>query len=171
MSSIFSKYGINASQIPFNPVLFEATLSTYVENTPFVVGFNSTGTVTENYTTGLGSLSTRLVVTGIAGTSEVAWVTDRTVNLTSFTTLNITWQQVGDAVNTNSSRLCVSTTKDDDSTVFDARISNTNTFGIQTDTLDISGLNGHYFVRVHSRDNSGSISVDTDLIVYKVWLE
>jgi hypothetical protein len=173
MSSIFVKYGVLSSVNipPINPILFEATATTYEENTPFVVGFNSTGTVTENYTDGLGSLSTRLNVTGITGVSEVAWVTDVLVNLTGYSSLKISWRQVGDANNNNASRLVVSTNKTADSTTFDARIANANTFTLQTDTLDISGLSGKYYIRVHARDNSASVSINSDLIVYKIWLE
>jgi hypothetical protein len=172
MSSIFTKYGVlSSSAIAFNPILFEATSTTYEENTPFVVGFNSTGTVTENYTDGFGSLSTRLNVTGITDVSEVGWVTDVLVNLTAYSSLKITWRQVGDANNNNASRLVVSTNKTADSTTFDARISNANTFSLQTDTLDISGLSGNYYIRVHARDNSTIASIDSDLIVYKIFLE
>lgn len=167
--SIFAKYGV--TKFNRDPLLFTTDNVKSTENTSFVVGFNASGTVTENHIDVLGQYSTRLQVAGVAGTSEVAWVTDTMVELTAYSSLKITWAQNGDANNNNSSRLCVSTSKNDDSTVFDLRLSNTNTFSKQTDTLDISTLSGQFYIRIHARDNSGSVSVSSDLLVYEIELE
>jgi hypothetical protein len=151
----------------FNPLLFEGQ----TENTSFVQGFNTGGSnaITEDYFDGIEYV-TRISVPGITGVSDLAWVTDVTVDLTNYSSIEITWSQVGDANNNASSRLCVSSNKTADSNTFDARLSKANIFSKVTETLDISGLSGSYYIRVHARDNSTIASVNSIVHVYKIEL-
>lgn len=157
----------------FNPILFDTDGSGSTENTSFVTGFNTGGSnaVTENfYDSSLSSYSTRLNVPGITGVSEIGWVTDVTVDLTGYSSLEVTWRQAGTANNNNSSRLVVSTNKTADSNTFDARATAINTFSLTTTSLDVSGLSGSYYIRVHARDNSSFSSITSTLYVYKIEL-
>lgn len=155
----------------FNPILFETDGSGSTENTSFVTGFNTGGSnaVTENLLDGF-TYSTRLNVPGISGVSEIGWVTDVTVDLTGYSSLEVTWRQGGTGNNNNSSRLVVSTNKTADSNTFDARVTAANTFSTTTTSLDVSGLSGSYYIRVHARDNSSFASVTSTLYVYKIEL-
>lgn len=151
----------------FNPLLFE----NQTENTSFVQGFNTGGSnaITEDYLDVI-EYGTRINVPGIAGVSDLAWVTDVTVDLTNYSSVEITWRQAGTANNSTSSRLCVSSNKTADSNTFDARLSKANTFSKVTESLDVSGLSGNYYIRVHARDNSTFASVTSTVIVYKIEL-
>lgn len=103
------------------------------------------------------NLSTRTISIAAAAageTSEVTTVTDVLVDLTDWNSISIDWENIGTATIENISALRVSTIKNGDQSTFDAGVQLTNVFARQTSTVDVSGLTGNYYVRVHARDNS-----------------
>ena len=105
-----------------------------------------------------------------SGSAERVYVTDATVNLTNYGSLKIEWENTGDSKDENVSALCVSTGKTNWYNTYNARILEKQDFGKKTSTLDISGMSGDYYIRVHTRDLAGT-ATKAELKVYKVWLE
>jgi hypothetical protein len=170
---IFINYGVKNQGIgePFNPILFTTTATDYIENTSFVQGYVlAGGTITENNFDGTRK-NVLITASPIQARSEITWVTDKAINLTPYSLLKIRWRNTGSTTSTNVSRLCVSTNKTGDSTTFDARINKTNTFNEIEESLNISALNGNYFIRVHSRDDAINASITCNVFVYEIKLE
>ena len=85
---------------------------------------------------------------------EETWVTIDTVTLTDWSQIEIDWENTGDNTNRNLSYLVVSDDQSGDHTVFDARLDKQGSFGRTTDLLDVSGLTGDYYVRIHARNTT-----------------
>lgn len=106
-------------------------------------------------------------------TAEIAWVTDGPLDLSGYSTLYIDWQNSAGTSNTNNhSYFVVSNNRDTAGTDYVLRINKSNRFNRMTESIDVSGLTGSYYIRVHARDNdTGSSSRVSDIYVYKIWLD
>jgi len=104
-------------------------------------------------------------------TAEGTVVTDALVDLTDVNTIHIDWLNNGNASDDNESYLVVSTNKTDSHATYDARLAKVNTFTRTTDTLDVSGLTGDHYIRVHARDANATAQVVSGVYMYKLWLE
>ena len=82
---------------------------------------------------------------------EETWVTIEAVDLTDWSQIEIDWENTGVANNQNLSYLVVSDDQSGNHTVFDARLDRQGSFGRTIDLLDVSGLTGEYYVRIHAR--------------------
>ena len=134
------------------------------ENVDWIQG--SASGVTFN--TGDIEISTELTTT----TVESYAVTNVLVDLTNINTLKIDWQgSVYQAV-APGMHLCVSTTKLGTNTTYNARLSGGNvSFARRTDSLDVSGLTGNYYLRIHTYKRFSSSASQVSLTVYNVWGE
>jgi hypothetical protein len=108
---------------------------------------------------------------GGTGANERSISTANSVNLTGINTLYITWD--GQVTNGTSqfSAFIVGTNPAVGFSTFTSRIIlNTQDFsGPITSSLDVSGLTGNYFIRVHQRDSSTSSLTGGQIQVYRIW--
>lgn len=119
------------------------------------------------YSTGAGSQSKEsdhlyLLADYVASSAERTYVLDSAVNLTNVDTLYVDWENIdGDYV-----YLVVSTDKTSHYNVYDYRYGHTvGGFSRETNSLDVSGASGNYYIRVHAR---GTFN-DAELLVYGVY--
>ena len=114
-----------------------------------------------------------LFARGTASTSsQVSFTTDNKVNLSNISILYIDWENTGDNSTSNSSRFLVGNTKDSTSGEFETRIVVERNFARKIDILDVSSLNGEYYIRVFTNDSTGTSNpVDSETKVYRVWGE
>jgi hypothetical protein len=111
---------------------------------PFVAGY-SAGTGAQTKT------ATYMQVSATANDGQRTYVTDSAVDLTAWDQVVITWQNAGGNSANQYSHLAVSTSKMSDYATNNAILTKQNTFAQTTATLDVSSLNGSYYIRVHAR--------------------
>ena len=97
--------------------------------------------------------------------SEMAAVTDEMVDLTGIDLIEIDWASHDE--NDGLSALIASTNKDGDATIYDARFIRNYAFVRRIDTLDVSGLTGNHYIRIHAVQN---IKDSYTVYAYKVRL-
>ena len=135
-----------------------------VENIPWVNGYSlRTGTQEKR-------VNHLYLLTEGEQTSERTFVTDIAIDLTAIKTLYIDWENTGDNHSDNKSRLIASKNKTSSAITFDARLSVDGSFGRATDILDVSGLSGSFFIRVHASLGT-NVYRKSELKVYRVWGE
>jgi hypothetical protein len=123
-------------------------------------------TQTANYTRVYASLARAV--------AEIAWVTDDPVDLSGYSRLYIDWQNsAGASNNNNHAYFGVSVDQNTAAAgLATPRLAKTNRFNRTTESIDISGLTGNYYIRVHARDNdTGRTARTSDIYVYKIWVE
>jgi hypothetical protein len=112
---------------------------------------------------------------GESTTNERTARTTNTVDLTNISTLYIDWEGLTSAPATNqTANFIVSTSSTGSFSTFTARtqvIFSAFSGDRRTSSLDVSGLTGNYFIRVHSRDGSSTFGRWNEIIVYRVWGE
>jgi hypothetical protein len=168
MKSIFTQYGVLASSLIRLPLYTEGT-----ENVSWVKGIDSVtgaGTVGGGTLTEGGSYATLVIDNQPTGfmTTNIAYVTDSTVDVTNYTTAYVDWE----VISAGTFALIVSTEKNDDIDEFDAKVSYGAGTGRKTSSVSISGLSGSHYVRVNAYN--ATIGPDEELSeirVHKVWLE
>jgi hypothetical protein len=135
------------------PVAESFLYNSGTEFVSFVPGYSNgvTGDLTE------GALST-VIRAFTNNNTERVWVTDSTVDLTGWDQLQITWSNTGANDTDNLSRIIVSTNKNGDynDAPIAASLNKTSTFSEISETVDISALNGNYYIRVHARRNGNN---------------
>lgn len=95
------------------------------------------------------------------------YVTDSVVDLTNINTIWIDWENVGDAK--QYSCLIASTNKTATYTTYNARLMVTGNFSRTEQSLDVSGLSGNHYIRIHA---TGPVALAYSKInAYKVWIE
>ena len=95
------------------------------------------------------------------------YVTDSTVDLTNISTVWIDWENVGDA--TQYSCLIASTNKTATYISYNARLLVTGNFSRTEQSLDVSGLSGNHYIRIHA---TGPVDLAYSKIkAYKVWVK
>lgn len=123
----------------------------------------------EGYSMGTGSQSkggSYFSLSASAVYGQRTYVIDRRIPLLRYSSLKADWQITDGGQ--GSLYLCISTSKDENHSVYEERVERTGSFTRGTDTMDISGINGKFYVRVHLR---ASITWGLSARVYKVWLE
>ena len=171
MNSIFIKYGVLAQ------VVGVATLPLYTEgteNVSWVQGINSRsgsgfGGSSRSYTEG-GSYITLEIDNTPTGfiTANVAGVTNSTVDVTNYTTAYVEWEVISEGT----FALIVSTEKNDDIDVFDAKVTYGAGTGRKTSSVSISGLSGSHYVRVNAYAVTNAPDEEfIEIRVHRVWLE
>jgi hypothetical protein len=166
MKSLFSQYG--TSGVTKLLLYTEGT-----ENVSWVKGIDSQtgsgfGTSANTYTEGASYITLKIVnePTGFI-TSEVATVTDSTVDITGYKRVVVDWE----VISAGSFYLIVSTEKNDDSNEFDAMVFSSAT-GRRTSYLPINSLSGSFFIRVNARAVTVAPNTTTrEIRIHKVWLE
>lgn len=110
------------------------------------------------------------VITGTTTNgAETAWVTDQPVDLTGWDEIRIDWSNTaGGNANGRESYFVVSNTKMGQYNQDPAAtsVSHTATFGRTTEPINVSSLNGPYYIRVHARRGSRDSTVN----VYNILL-
>jgi hypothetical protein len=166
---VHGRDGVSAYR-PYRVKVYRATL---LGMTPTPLYNNGTEHVdwVEGFTSGEGSQSKEedhllLSCPSTTAGGERTYVTDDTIDLTNIDYLEIDWH-----VNTNSTNaravLNASTTKMSSRTGFEAQLLLNGTINTRrTDYLDVSGLTGNHYVRVHASDGASSSVVI--LKVYRV---
>jgi hypothetical protein len=167
MKSLFSSYGtIGMSKLPL--------YTQGTENVSWVKGIDNVGFPPATATIDEQPTYTSLYVYNEQGTSvdsEIAYVTDSTLDLTGYkrVILNVS---VTIRDTQTSGYLIVSTTKNGSYTDFTSRVAFTTVASNQTITLPISALTTGYYVRVHAVAlESGGISNEFALEISSIWLE
>lgn len=142
-------------------IITQDIYNTGTEEVNFIQGF-SAGTGVANKLA--GSLRLETDSDGAVRT----WVTDNPVDLTGWDTVEINWRNNGSNNANNHSYFVVSGARDlsYDQSV-DASVHKTATFGAVTDSVNVSGINGPKYLRVHAR-RVGTRSSDID--VYRITL-
>jgi|LSQX01.2.fsa_nt_gb hypothetical protein len=102
--------------------------------------------------------------------SERTAVTDVAVDLTNAYKVKIDWyNDSSDSYRSKRrSAFVVSTEKMSSLATYDARIHREGPFSRRVDEIDVSGLTGNYYLRVHSRGEDGYVN---RVYFYKVWAE
>jgi len=101
-------------------------------------------------------------------------VTDSAIDLTPYSKLYIAWEGSFTGLNSNNVSLVASATKNAGYNTYDARIIRTSSFTANTavlESLDISALNGSYYIRYHAYSDDDDASDLVNLQVYAIWLE
>lgn len=171
MISLFTQYGVMAQTTGVDslPLYTSGT-----ENVSWVKGIDSQtgsgfGTSANTYTEG-GSYITLEIVNEPTGfiTSNLATVTNSTVDVTTYTTAYVDWE----VISAGTFALIVSTEKNDNADEFDAKVTYGSGTGRKTSSVSISGLSGNYYVRVNAVATTTSPSTAIrEIRVHKVWLE
>jgi hypothetical protein len=167
MKSLFSLYG--TSGVTRLPLYTSGT-----ENVSWVKGIDSRtgfgfGGSSKTYTEG-GSYITLQIDNTPTGfmTTNIAGVTDSTVDITGYKRVGIDWQ----VISSGTFGLIVSTEKNDDIDEFDAKVTYGAGTGRKTSYLAINALTGSYYIRVNAY--AITTAPDEELIeirIHKVWLE
>lgn len=101
---------------------------------------------------------------------EITYVSIKSINFTNVDAIEIDWQNFGDSRNQNRSYLVVSSNPDGDHSEYDEQIAETEDFFRKTSVKDVSHLSGHYYVRIHARDDHHNQERASDLAVYSIKL-
>jgi hypothetical protein len=104
-------------------------------------------------------------------TAERTWVTDGTISLKCIQSIVIDWENTGVDKSDNESYLIVSTSKTSGHWLSNAQLMKTESFVRTSDTLDVSGLTGSYYIRVHARDDDNNDPDTSTLMVYSIELQ
>ena len=132
-----------------------------VEDVAWVVGYsNGSGSQSKE--------SDHLYVYAYGGGAERTYVTDLAVNLTAYSKLWIDWSGSSDP--DGAVRLVASTSKTSSSATYNARLSKGGSFSRREDSLDVSGLSGDHYIRIHAAGTSEA-DYSATLRTYKIWLE
>lgn len=107
--------------------------------------------------------------TSFSSRDERTYVTDKMIDVTNYNALKIEWQVL--AMWRGLGALIVSTNKMGNYLTYDAQLAQTfGTGGRVIGSLDISSLNGNYYIRIHAvSDPYGEAPGIIE--AYKVWLE
>lgn len=110
-----------------------------------------------------------LLITGdSSGESQRTYVTDIPIDLSNIKTIFIDWENIGTGQGI-SSRLVISDSKLYGDSVFTAQVTQTGKFDRKVSQVNVSSLNGNYYIRVHTRDYGIASPYDSKLKVYKLW--
>ena len=151
-------------------LVFSASAPYYTagtENVDWIKG-SSVGSVTF----GASSMSVSTSSTKKAVDSYA--VTNVLVSLTNINTLKIDWAGSATQKIIAGMYLCVSTTKLGTYGTYNARLYGGDSFSPfvrRTDSLDVSGLTGNYYLRIHAQKSSSSVVGSASLTIYNVWGE
>jgi|GEM_PF-2388056 len=104
-----------------------------------------------------------------AGGAERTYVTRQRVNLTNVREIRIEWENTGARPIHNKSYLVVSTSRDGRHDISDADLEEVSRFD-RSDTLNVRGLTGDFFIRVHARENHASQNRWSELRVFSIQL-
>jgi len=104
------------------------------------------------------------------GISERTYVTDSSVDLTDIDQIEIDWLNDGSG-NFIRSYLIASTSKIGQHSSFNARIERTTTFSRTVQQLNVSALNGMFFIRVHTRCGAIDGAINSQVRAYRVTLK
>ncbi len=105
------------------------------------------------------------------GRVEVAWVTDQPVDLTGFSRVYVEWMNDGSSNSSNYSSLVASTNQMGGESVYNTRHRSTAAFARRVNFMNVSSLNGLYYIRIHARDDDNANARRSRLSVYRIWLE
>lgn len=113
------------------------------------------------------------VYAGRSAREEGAWVTTDPVDLTGYNTLYIAWNNKSGSGADSLVALVVSTTKSATLNTYDARIYHAGATPDDNvvESLDISGLSGSYYIRMHGKDDDPTNVDDAVPCMYALWLE
>ncbi len=96
------------------------------------------------------------------------YVTTNQVNLTNVDYIHVKWLNEGGNDTDVRSYIVASTDQNGAQTVFNRRYERQRGFGMRTDVLDVSGLTGNHYIRLHANRNAAG--GDSFLRVYQVWI-
>jgi hypothetical protein len=133
--------------------------------------------IVEGFSNGNGSVTEyddriNIIATGTPDSQDQRTiVTNEAIDLTYINTVRIKWKNEGASNYYNRSCLIASTNKTGDATIADAILDKPNTFTTTTDELDVSGLDGECYIRVHAKDYYFTSGNESDITVYEIYLE
>ena len=108
----------------------------------------------EGYSEGYGSQSKQsdylYLSAGQSPDNERTYVTDEAIDITGASTITIEWENTGQNDINNNSYLAVSSSKTGSHASTDAVLHKELIFNKRNDTLDVSGLSGNKYIRVHA---------------------
>ena len=115
------------------------------------------------------------VSVGAGGEKDAYFVIDDAIDLTPYSKLWAVWSVgigAGSEATNSLSAINISTTKNGSYSVYTARIVRTATTANPVkDSVDVSALNGSYYVRIHARTNSSDGADAASATFYGIWLE
>lgn len=132
-----------------------------LEGCLWVAGYSSgTGTQTKN------SDHLYLKAPGtVVSTDTKTYITDALIDLSKYKTLYVDWENLAANVDNNMSLFSITTNKNGDAVTYDAAIEHWNeTFSRTVGQLDVSSLNGDYYIKVVAWRLS-------EIKVYRIWGE
>ena len=105
---------------------------------------------------------------GVGGNlSEISFSTTEAIDLTDINTLYIDWENTGSTTSVNNqSYFIAGSIKDDNHNSFSSRLTLNQSFARRLSALDVSSLQGEYYIRVHSRN---SAFVKSEVKIYRVF--
>ena len=104
---------------------------------------------------------------------QTSWTTEQAIDVTGIDQVAVEWENVGSNNELNESYLVAATNSSDRAEDQTDKLRLTQSFGRRVDRIDVSGINGPRYIRVHARDaDPDALSVNSsELKVYKIWLE
>jgi hypothetical protein len=166
--------GVRYNGSSVTTVIFNGT-TVFTSQTNYYTNGTQNVAWTTGYSTGsTGSTSTSgslYLTTGLSGTqvNERTLRTTNTVDLTNISTLYFE-AAITTTGNAQQFNFIVSTSSTGSSSTYNARTQVTAGFGdTQTYTIDVSGLSGNYYIRIHSRDGSTATFNGNEGDVFNVW--
>jgi hypothetical protein len=112
----------------------------------------------------------RILATGTSGNvGRRTWVTNIAIDLTNINVLKVSWAVPANGhqidLSAGTSKMTIAT---EDAVVLN--ISPTNAFVRKTDFIDVSNLNGLYYIKVSAHDSTITVA-KTELNIYEIWGE
>jgi len=167
MKSLFSAYG--TSGVIRLPLYTSGT-----ENVSWVKGIDSQisaniGDSENTYTEGVSYITLQIFNSPIATiTSELATVTDSTVDLTGYKRACVDWE----VISAGTFALIVDDTKNGDIDNIGSKVTYGAGTGRKISSVSINGINASRYVRVNAFETTSAFDTETaEIRVHKVWLE
>lgn len=129
------------------------------------------GNWVEGYSAGVGYITFHDYIIGMFGQDHRTVVTDEPVDLSNVLEAKILWRcptMMVDPVHPYGVHFIVSNEKMENTDVFHDKIYRTATFDWLTDTIDVSGLVGDFYIRVHAVGKGEN--AETVLEVDRIWI-
>jgi hypothetical protein len=168
MKTLFSTYGIAPAKAVLNLYTNGTENVNWEKGIDEVTGLD-VGVNSRTLTEGVDFATIQIVSEpNVGATSELAYVTNATVDVTDYTNVYVDWE----AVSAGEYALIVDDVRAGGIATFDARALYGTGTGRKTTSLSISALSGGKYIRVNSlTDVLAPDTANTTIRIHRVWLE
>ncbi len=130
------------------------------------------GIYTSGATATISETNLYLKAQGSGSIREARIFTMQAFDLTNIATVEIDWANTAaSSAGNNYTYLIASTVQNEGYEEYNARISKLHSFSRTTETMDVSGLSGNHYIRVHATDQTTGSSYNCEPYVYSIKLK